>query len=422
MLIPMQCIQTGISSLHVLQRLFSFRKWGGIGLVLSLCFGFIGCSRSSSPTITAASQTVPVSVKTAAIVQRGLERYVEAVGTLKAEEEVVISSEARGTIEALPVDLGSTVRRGQMLARLSQREYQLKVDQAAAALEQARSRLGSQGGVGQLDPELNSEVRQAKAALDEAQLRFDRSSVLIKNGDISRERYDEAEIALRSNEARYQAAVDNFHNQAALIQQRIAELQLARKQLNDTVICSPIDGTVSARHVSRGEYIKSETPVLTIVKSNPLRLQAVIPEVAVASIRIRLPVTLTVDSYPNRTFKGEISRVSPSLDEKARTLTVEATVDNMDGALKPGLFASVRLLVSKSSPAIMAPVESLQTFAGLTKLFVIEDNQVQERVVRTGQRDGVFVEILDGAKLGERVAVDNLAKLSNGQLVKRKES
>jgi RND family efflux transporter MFP subunit len=391
-----------------------------VALLLSL-FSW-GCSTSQEHAVRAADagRHEPLPVATAPIVERRVDRYAEVVGTLKADQQVVVSSELKGTIAELPVDLGSTVRQGQVLARLSSREFQLRVDQAEAALQQARARLGLRGDSKQLSPEQNSEVRQAKAALDEARLRYDRAATLIKNGDIPQERYDQAEIGFRSAEARYQAAQDNFYNQIAVIEQRVAELQLAQKELNDATIRCPLDGTVSVRHVTRGEYIKAETPIVTIVKSNPLRLQAVVPEVAVSSIRVNIPVTLSIDAYPGRTFKGSISRVSPSLDEKARTLTVEATVDNADGALKPGLFAKVQVLVNRQSPAVMVPAESLLTFAGLTKLFVVENDHVVERVVKTGLKDGDYIEILEGARVGERVAVENLGRLSNGLAIKGK--
>ena len=128
-------------------------------------------------------------------------------------------------------------------------------------------------------------------------------------------------------------------------------------------------------------------------------------------------MTLDVDAYPGQTFSGIISRLSPSLDEKARALTIEATVENDRGELKPGLFARARILVNKQSPAVMVRSESLQTFAGLTKLFVVEQNHIVERVVKTGLRKGDYVEILEGVKVGERVAVENLGKLTNGLAV-----
>ena len=133
--------------------------------------------------------------------------------------------------------------------------------------------------------------------------RYQRAKTLIQNGDISQERFDEAEIQQRSAEARYQAAQDSFHNQTALVEHRVAELELARKQLQDTIIVAPIDGPVSARHVTRGEYIRAETQIVTLVRSNPLRLQAVVPEVAVASVRLNQPVTLSVDAHPARLLR-----------------------------------------------------------------------------------------------------------------------
>ncbi len=390
-------------------------------VLILLSFG--ACSRAKQQELASAnSPSDPIEVKTGTVVERNVERSVEVVGTLKADEEVVVSSEVKGIIEELPVDLGSVVRRGQVLARIAQKEFQWRVDQANAALQQVRVRLGLRGEVSHPDPEQNPEVRQAKASLDEAKLRFDRAKTLIKNGDIAQELYDVAEMGYRSAEARYQASLDNFQNQVSLIDQRIAELQLARKQLGDATIVSPMDGIVSQRHVTRGEYIKAETRIVTIVKSNPLRLQAVFPEVAVPSIEFGMPVTLKVDAYPGRSFKGLISRISPALDEKARTLTVEATVDNSSGELKPGLFAKVRLLVSKQSPAIMVPANSLITFAGLTKLFVIQDGRAVERIVKTGVQDGDYIEILEGAKVGERIAIDVVGRLSNGVAVKGKES
>jgi len=381
------------------------------------------CSRAKQQEMASAnSPSDPIEVRTGTVVERNVERSVEVVGTLKADEEVVVSSEVKGIIEELPVDLGSVVRRGQVLARISQKEFQWRVDQANAALQQVRVRLGLRGEVSHPDPEQNPEVRQAKASLDEAKLRFDRAKTLIKNGDIAQELYDVAEMGYRSAEARYQASLDNFQNQVSLIDQRVAELQLARKQLSDATIVSPMDGIVSLRHVTRGEYIKAETRIVTIVKSNPLRLQAVIPEVAVSSIRVNMPVTLKVDAYPGRSFKGLISRISPALDEKARALTVEATVDNSSGELKPGLFAKVHLLVDRQSPAIMVPTNSLVTFAGLTKLFVIQDGRAVERIVKTGIQDGDYIEILEGAKVGERIAIEMVSRLSNGVTIKGKES
>src|SRR5690349_11342480 len=142
-----------------------------VAAVVALTLGAWGCSRTKDQTVRAeAASADPLAVKTSLIVERPVERYVEVVGSLKADQEVVVSSEAKGAVEELPVDLGSVVRHGQLLARLSQRESKLRVDQAQAALDQARARVGLRSGSGSLEAEQNSEVRQAKAYLDEARL------------------------------------------------------------------------------------------------------------------------------------------------------------------------------------------------------------------------------------------------------------
>ena len=166
----------GYSGVRMIKSLKS-RPITIVALLLSL-FSW-GCSTSRERAVRAADagRHEPLPVATAPIVERRVDRYAEVVGTLKADQQVVVSSELKGTIAELPVDLGSVVRQGQVLARLSSREFQLRVDQAEAALQQARARLGLRGDSKRLAPEQNSEVRQAKAALDETRLRYDRAKL-----------------------------------------------------------------------------------------------------------------------------------------------------------------------------------------------------------------------------------------------------
>src|SRR5262249_42178042 len=151
------------------------------------------------------TKTPPVEVSSAAVVERSLPRSIDLVGTLVADEEATVSSEVAGTVEEMNVELGTLVQQGQVIARLAPREFNLKVQQAKAALDQARARLGLRGDSDAIDPEQTTDVKQAKAALDDARLKFDRAKRLVANGDISQQRFDEADVNLRSAEARYQA-------------------------------------------------------------------------------------------------------------------------------------------------------------------------------------------------------------------------
>jgi membrane fusion protein (multidrug efflux system) len=154
-----------------------------------------------------------------------------------------------------------------------------------------------------------------------------------------------------------------------------------------------------------------------IVQNSPLKLRVDIPETAANNVRVGGTVEFTVDSHPGRTFEGKISRQAPSVDQQSRTLKVEAIVSNPDGTLKPGSFARVRIKSDRREVALVAPRAALFTFAGLEKVFVIENGRVAERIVRSGLQMQDVVEIIEGVKEGDLVATSNLGNLQHGREV-----
>ena len=157
--------------------------------------------------------------------------------------------------------------------------------------------------------------------------------------------------------------------------------------------------------------------IVTLVKIDPLRLRADIPEYASAAVRTGQTMTLTVEALPERTFSGRVVRIGPSLSEQTRALTVEAEVANRGNLLRPGMFAKSTLIIANDAPAVMVPRRAIQVVAGLNKLFVIENGRASERIVKTGATDGDLIEIIDGVKSGESVATSNLDKLQEGSPV-----
>jgi RND family efflux transporter MFP subunit len=364
---------------------------------------------NSQPTAT----PTPVDVATAPAVTRNLQRNVEVVGSFAADEEVVVSAQAAGELSQLNVDFGGYVSQGQVIATIDQRDAKLKVEQAEATLKQTVARLGMKEGE-KFDSNQNADVRVAKSQLDWAKLELDRSVKLIEKGDIPRSSYDEKVTNHNLAQARYQAALDSVNQQLAAVEQQKAALALAKKALADTVVRSPISGAVKEKHASRGSYLMVNGKIVTLVKINPLRLRADIPESSVAAVRTGQTINVTVDAFPNRTFTGRVVRIGPSLDEKTRALTVEAEVANSGNLLRPGMFAKSRLITSANAPAVMVPQRAVVTVAGLSKVFVIESGKAVERVVKTGATDGDLIEIVEGVKDGEAVATSNLDKLQTG--------
>jgi membrane fusion protein, multidrug efflux system len=367
---------------------------------------------NSQPTAT----PTPVDVATAPAVTRNLQRDVEVVGSFAADEEVVVSAQAAGELSQLNVDFGGYVSQGQVIATIDQRDAKLKVEQAEATLKQTVARLGMKEGE-KFDSNQNADVRVAKSQLDWAKLELDRSVKLIEKGDIPRSSYDEKVTNHNLAQARYQAALDSVNQQLAAVEQQKAALALAKKALADTVVRSPIRGAVKEKHASRGSYLMVNGKIVTLVKINPLRLRADIPESSVAAVRTGQTINVTVDAFPNRTFTGRVVRIGPSLDEKTRALTVEAEVANSGNLLRPGMFAKSRLITSANAPAVMVPQRAVVTVAGLSKVFVIENGKAVERVVKTGATDGDLIEIVEGVKDGEAVAASNLDKLVTGTAV-----
>jgi RND family efflux transporter MFP subunit len=335
-----------------------------------------------------------------------LVRSVTVTGTLAAEEQVMLSLKVAGRLDALLVDLGSRVQRGQVVARLSPTDFELRHRQADAALQQARARLGlDPGGADDtVDATETGLVRQARAGLDEARRMRSRMGTFVEKGLSARSELETAEAQLQIAEARYQEAIEEVRNRQAILAQRRSELALARQQLDDTVLRSPIDGVVRERNAFAGEYRAAGTTVVTVVRQHPLRLQLAVPERAAGNISVGQTVRVSVEGDP-QVYPGRVARLSPAITEGNRTLPLEAEVPNEHGHLRPGGFARAEIVTSQTS-GLVVPPSALVVFAGVEKVFVVRDGKAHEVRVRTGQRSDQGIEILEGLSAGDMVIVE----------------
>jgi multidrug efflux pump subunit AcrA (membrane-fusion protein) len=359
----------------------------------------------------------PREVKVAPAAERTIARTVTATGTLAADDQVVLGTKVAGRLAEITVDLGTRVKKGQVIGRLDQSDFKFRVEQAEASLQQARVRLGlsATGSDERVDPEQTAIVRQARAMMDDARLTRDRSIKLAQQELIARAQLDSAEAALQVSEGRYQDALEEVRNRQGVIAQRRSELDLARQQLTDTVILSPLDGVVSVKQASVGEYLAAGTPIATMVRVHPLRLRVPVPEREGAGVRAGHAVTLTVEGDPT-VYRGRVVRLSPIVQEQNRTLMVEAEVPNERGFLRPGSFARVDIMTEVSQPVVTVPAGAIIVFAGVEKVLLVRQGKTAEVRVTTGRRLGEDVEILDGLKRGDPV-VTKPGNLVGGQPV-----
>jgi len=364
------------------------------------------------------SAAIPIDTTT---LQRiSIQRQVDLSGTLLSPDQARVSSEVAGIILDVPVQLGSEVRPRDILVRLDTRELQLAADRAESALRQVEAQLGIDRGQDRQPPadDQIASIRQAIANRDDARNAFKRAEQLHGRGLMSQVDYDTSETRLKVAEANYQAAIDSVRSLKASLQDRRAAFELAQKKLNDAVVRAPVAGSIAERLVQPGEYIRENTPVATIVQMNPLKLKTAIQERHAGLIRAGQTVEFFVEAFPDRKFTGKIAYVSPAVDQATRTFPVEAIVDNPDRVLKPGFFARGTALTKVDANVLAAPEAAISTLAGVSTVYVIENDKARQQQVSLGARQDKLVEIVAGLNGDETLATTNLNQLATGVAIR----
>jgi RND family efflux transporter MFP subunit len=346
-----------------------------------------------------------------------LERTTAALGSLVAFDQATISVKVPGRLRSITVDLGSLVQRGQLIAQIEPQDYQLRVQQAEAAVAQARVRLGlpATGTNDNIDQEQTSLVRQAGVLAEEARANRDRLASLLEQGITPRAQVDTAEASYKVALSRLEDAREEIHNRRAVLVQRRSELEIARQQLSDVSVHAPFDGAIQEKRASVGEYLAAGAPLATIVRMDPLRLRAEVPEREVPNIRVGQTVRVTTEGDPN-VYTGRIARLSPSITPQNRMLMVEAEVKNTNGALRPGSFARAEIVTDDRGMSLTVPTRAIINFAGIEKIIVVKDGKAVEKSITTRRRTTEWTEVVSGVTVGEAVILEP-GNLQSGQAV-----
>jgi multidrug efflux pump subunit AcrA (membrane-fusion protein) len=375
-----------------------------------------GCEKTETAQARSRDSTAkPVKVET--VRQETVKRSVELVGTLAAVDEVTISSEADGRVSRILADLGDRVKAGGVLIQLDNEKQQYNLDQQKAALARALAQYGAPDPQHLPEIEKTPDVQKTNADLVQAKQAFDRADQLFKRKLVPQQTLDDADASLQSKRASYDSSLQNAKNLRASIQASEASMKLADRQLRDTEIRSPFDGIVEKRFVSLGELVKMQMPVMQVVRVDPLKVIAEIPEKMAPWISAGQPVQLYVDAYPDKAFTGKMSRISPAVNTATRAFPFEALVPNGETLLKPGTFARVHIESGKLDDVMTISFTSLQYRYGVNRVFLIDGDKIAARELKVGDRLGDRIEILSGVKSGDRVAVTDVDKLADGQKV-----
>ena len=397
-----------------------------LGIPISIVLVLAGCSRQADQSKAAAAAAAakaaePVAIRMAAAEVRKVEKSISVTGSLLPDETVSVSAEVPGRVAAIRADFGQRVKKGDVLAEIDTQELALQRERSKASLAQALARAGLRPGQEDSTPETTPSIRQAAAQFEDARSKYENAAKLVKSGDIAQERFNEIDKALQARQAALEATRDELRVLLASIQALRAEVRLSEKRLNDAVVRAPFDGAVTARLISPGQYTKENTPILTLVKTSPLRLRADIPESIAMDVRVGTTLSFTTDAAPGVSFHAVVREMNPSLDARSRSLAAEARLLENDARLKPGMFVQVRLVTARDASVVAVPKEAIYAVAGLTKIFVIRDGKAVEIRLSPGQEVDGWVEAPGGVvRAGELVATSNLAALVNGAPVARK--
>ena len=428
-------------------------------------FTQLGCgtSANSAPSANANTQATVVDVTTEVAVIKPIPTYVEATGNLASDAQTDVAPNVAGKIVEVNFDLGSYVQQGDVLVRLDARDAQIRVEQARAQVEQQRQAVNqananaeqalanlrqTQARLGVGDGQTFqikdfSQVKTITAQLELAEKELRRAERLLETGDIARTIYDQrrsqrdaligqldearsnAAVAIKAIDVAreaYEAARAAANTQRAAIATLEAQVATAEKSVSDTIIRSPISGYVAEKVADVGEYISPSAPntkIATIVRTSTLRMRIDVPEASVGKVATGQGISLQVSAFPDRKFAGTVVRIAPNVNQQARTLTVEAEVQNTEGLLKPGQFATVRITQSKPEPAVVVPVKAVKTVGDQNSVFVIQDGIAREQLVQLGLLEGDYIQVKNGVIDGQRVVVSNLDQLSDGVFVRQ---
>ncbi len=343
--------------------------------------------------------------------------FVSVTGSLAADEESKVASKSPGNVIEAKFERGSVVHKGDTLVVLDRinAEYALKESEAAA--EELRVRLGVTTGTSSFDPEKQPDVESARSTFELAQADYDRDRDLRSRNVISQADFDRRTNELNRSRQAYNLVRKTVLQLFGSYQTALIRVTTLRQRLDDLVIRAPFDGVVAERMVSPGEHVAEGAPVATLVRIKPLRLALTVPEQHVGLARKDAEVEFTVMAVPDRTFRGRIAYVGPKVDSLSRAMTVEALVENADGALRPGYFATARLLHPTTEKAFRVPVSAVVRRGDVARVFIVRGSEAREQIVTVGDEADGRILVTSGLADGDQVVAD-ASRVSDGARVK----
>ncbi|MBC7575466.1 MAG: efflux RND transporter periplasmic adaptor subunit [Herminiimonas sp.] len=365
------------------------RRWIIIGAVVAIAAAGGGWALTHKP----AKKEDPDAPKKAEVMElspsdsvliasRELQVALPVSGSLMALNQATVKSKVAGEVIETPLAEGMRVARGQIVVRLDTADLRARMNTQQATLDDARARLAL------------------------ARKNQESNLTLLKQKFISQNAVDTAQNSVEVAEATQKSAA--------------AQLDIARRAVDDAVVRAPIDGIISKRFVQPGEKAAPDMPLFAIVNLQRLILEAQVPASEIPKVAIGQKVDFTVEGFAGRPFAGRVVRINPAAEAGSRAITVYVAVDNADGALRSGMFAKGGITLQTAAPLPLLPLAALRQQNGKPMVLKVEDGKVVAQPVRLGLRndDEGFVQVEKGLAAGDRVIVARLDNVKSGSRVR----
>lgn len=392
-----------------------------------LVVGALATGCSATPDAAEAPEAQAIAVSVIEVQKTGIENLRTVVGKTQPVQEVSVFAKVPGTVTQVKAEVGQRVNKGDLLLRIDDKDIRLQVEQARAGLASARANLNrTNGGAADLQlAQLRSSLAQAELMYQDAKTALESSKVLYEAGAVSQFELDSAQTRFKNAETQYLTAKkaveltestinkENTAVASAQVQQAQASYELAKSQLDNTSLTSPITGIVSVRNATQGELISGGVPAFTIVDLSRVVVEVSVMQELVNKVAMGDAVALEIEAAGPGPFTGIVTAVSPSADPRTQAYLMKIEVSNTDGVIKGGMLASVSLATESRESVIVAPLDAVIDDNGKNIVFVAEGDVASRREVTTGLSDGVFVEISSGIAEGDKVIVKGQSYLQD---------
>lgn len=388
-------------------------------VVLTGCAKAPAQSPAAAPVTVAADPAVEtsVTVQTGKVTQQKLPATLDLSGTLVADEISEVAASAPGVVTEVLVDVGSRVKKDDVLVRVDRRDAAMRLAQATASTAQATARLGMKAGEA-FRPERTPEVQVARQAMELAETEAKRAKALVEGGSAAQSLLDQAQVRAEQARGQYDSAMNMARTSWAALQAAKAAQELTEKATSDTDVRAPFDGVVSEKRIAPGEYAMPGKVIAVVLRDNPLRLRIDVPEGETSRIQQDGEVLVTVSAWPGRVFHATIKRIGAALKAQSRTLPVEAEVLNDDMALKPGFFVRASVLLGgEPRETLLVPPAAIGSSGSAARVFVVQGGRAIEKIVTVGRTWQGLTEVRGALQPQDVVATSGLDQLSDGARV-----